>query len=151
MPLTHSQLAHVGIEDLIAKFAQVRHVALRLPVRPHPIVHGWDNEDRCLCREQTCAEQVIRLAGGRTSHEISGSRCDDHQFSGSRKTNVVERVTSLDQLGMNRSASQCFEGDCADELRSRFREDDIHFSRRLREQPRQPRRFVAGNPPGDPE
>ena len=67
-------------------------------------------------------------------------------MSGSREADVIERVTGLDQLRVNGASSQCFERDRADKLSRGFCEDDVDFSRRLREQSCQPRRLVAGYP-----
>ena len=59
---------------------------------------------------------------------------------------MVERVACLDQFRVNGATRQRFEGDRADELGRGLCENDVDFSRRLREESCQPRRFVAGYP-----
>jgi hypothetical protein len=55
-------------------------------------------------------------------------------------------VACLDQFRVNGATRQRFEGDRADELGRGLCENDVDFSRRLREESCQPRRFVAGYP-----
>jgi hypothetical protein len=146
MAFTDGEFTDVRLENVVSELAKVNDVALRLRMRPHAIIHRGHDQHRCLSREQARGQEITCLAPGRTGHEISRCRCDDHEFSGSRQSDVIERVTCLDQLRVNGAPSQCFECDRADELGGGLCEDDVDFSRRLREQACQPRRLVAGYP-----
>ena len=151
MTFTDSQLTDVRFEDVISKFAKVRDVPLRLRMRPHSIVHRRDDQNWCLSREQAGGEKVARLTASSSRHEVRRRRRNNDQLRGPGQAYVVERVACLDQFRVNGSTGQRFERDRTDELGRGFCENDVDFSRRLREESCQPRRFVAGYASRDSE
>ena len=88
---------------------------------------------------------------GRTRDEISGSRGDHDYLRFSRQTNVIQGMAGSEDLAMNRSSGNGFEGDSPDELARRASHHDIHLGAGLCKQTRQPHGLVAGDSPGDPE
>jgi len=74
----------------------------------------------------------------RASYEICRRRSDDHHARLARELDVVKSVPGAEDLGVDRSASHCFERDGTDELASTASHHDVYFSTCLCKQTRQP-------------
>jgi hypothetical protein len=146
MTFPDREFTDVWFEHVIAELTKVNNVPLCLWVCPHAIVHRRHDQHGRLRGEETRSEQITRLSAGCSRHEIGRRGRDQDELRGTRKVNVIQGVTSLNQFRVHRTTRQRFKRDRPDKLRCRFRKDDVDFSSRLREQSCQPRRFVAGYP-----
>ena len=143
--------AVVRIDNAVAELAQMRHVVLRLRMRPHVIVHRRDQQYRGLRREKCRRQQIVGLPSRSPRKKVSSRRRDDDHRRAACELDVVECAPRVEQPCVHRMPGKRLERDCADELCRGTRHHDVDGGSRLCQQPREPRRLVAGNSSRDAE